>query len=401
MRSSAGVASRRCTASGPREPVFECSSSITADGTSGGHVDGDAVCASLGMVDELADACLLSCWVAVLCSDVASSQQFMTSKLQQDPLQGSDTMDFGGETFIVAVHEEHPFIFFDCDHILATCAYAAEQGQSVPCGAKVMKSEPSYCTAAASASSASLRRGGSAKSSDSDAEAGATGGHDCSHTEIPAGLSSATPSSELPEWACGKESDGQGMGKFRKGKTNGGCDPSDKYYPFCGITIDVMDRVCQRLNCKLEFYIGSADPHYWESQEKALCAVGAWQQPGTKHWADIAAGAIHIDMANAKGVHFSTPYYQTGYRLVVPKRTDDGNWFAFKDVFDDWMWVIGIFVECIFVGVLLFLMESPEMSYNQGKIWKGKTSSQDTDVVPGKIAGLLDCLYWSLSVYTT
>ena len=115
----------------------------------------------------------------------------------------------------------------------------------------------------------------------------------------------------------------------------------------------------------------------------------------------VVAGAIHIDTANAQGVHFSTPYYQTGYRLVVPKRTDDGNWFHFKDVFDDWMWVIGIFVECLFVGVLLFLMESPEMSYNQGKIWKGKTSSQDTDVVPGTIAGLLDCWYWALSTYTT
>jgi hypothetical protein len=33
-----------------------------------------------------------------------------------------------------------------------------------------------------------------------------------------------------------------------------------------------MDLVCQKLNCKLEFYIGNADPHYWESQEKALCA---------------------------------------------------------------------------------------------------------------------------------
>ena len=330
--------------------------------------------------------------------------QFMTSKVQQDPLKGSDEMDFGGQTFIVAVHEEHPFIFFDCDHILATCAYAAEMGRSVPCGAKVMKSEPTYCTAAASASPDSLRRAGSSSGSSENAngtDSDYTGNHDCSHSEIPIGLSSATPSAELPEWACGKESDGQGIGKFRKGKTNGGCEPSDKYYPFCGITIDVMDTVCQKLNCKLEFYIGNADPHYWESQEKALCAVGAWQQPGTTHWADIAAGAIHIDKANAEGVHFTTPFYQTGYRLVVPKRTDDGNWFAFKDVFDDYMWIVGIFVECMFVGVLLYLMESPEMPYNQGKIWKGKTSSQDTDVVPGKIAGLLDCWYWALSTYTT
>lgn len=139
----------------------------------------------------------------------------------------------------------------------------------------------------------------------------------------------------------------------------------------------------------------------WESQEKALCAVGAWQQKGTSHWADIAAGAIHIDKSNAIGVHFTTPFYQTGYRLVVPRRTDDGNWFAFKDVFDNWMWLIGIFAECIVVGVLLFIMESPEMPYNRGKVWKGKTSSQDTDVLQGRFKGLMDCLYWALTTYTT
>ena len=151
----------------------------------------------------------------------------------------------------------------------------------------------------------------------------------------------------------------------------------------------------------LEAYYGLIEPCPHICGNAHTCAVGAWQQPGTTHWADIAGGAIHIDKANAEGVHFTTPYYQTGYRLVVPKRTDDGNWFAFKDVFDDYMWVVGIFVECMFVGILLYLMESPEMPYNQGKIWKGKTSSQDTDVVPGKIAGLLDCWYWALSTYTT
>ena len=164
----------------------------------------------------------------------------MTSKIQQEPLRGSDHMDFGGQTFIVAVHEEHPFIFFDCDHILATCAYAAQEGRSVPCGAKVMKSEPTYCTAATSASPDALRRGGGSSSSSSEnyntTDSGYKSEHDCSHSEIPVGLSSATPASELPEWACGKEEDGQGIGKFRKGKTNGGCEPSDKYYPFCGRT---------------------------------------------------------------------------------------------------------------------------------------------------------------------
>jgi hypothetical protein len=80
-----------------------------------------------------------------------------------------------------------------------------------------------------------------------------------------------------------------------------------------GITIDVMDLACQRLNCKLEFYIASADPHYWESQEKALCAVGAWQQPGTSHWADIAAGVSASSALCISGG--GTTYYAT-YQIV-------------------------------------------------------------------------------------
>jgi hypothetical protein len=166
-------------------------------------------------------------------------------------------------------------------------------------------------------------------------------GVDCSDAQIPEGLSSSTPSAELPQWACGKIEDGQGAGKFRKGKEHGGCDPSSKYYPFCGITIDILDAVCSHLNCKLEFYIGNKNPHHWSSPHKALCAIGAWQAPGTSHWADIAAGAIHVDPKTSGGAVFTTPYYQTGYRLLVPRPDSRKNWFAFKETFDDWMYAIG------------------------------------------------------------
>jgi hypothetical protein len=179
-------------------------------------------------------------------------------------------MDFQGQTFIVAVHIEHPFVFFDCDRILAGCAYAAQHGSSIPCGARVMRSEPTYCTASTSASPDAIGRrkmyhkGNSTgpRRAESKADTGDSNfGHDCSNQKIPVGLSSSTPPDQLPEWACGKFGDGQGIGKYRLGKTNGGCEPTDKYYPFCGITIDIMDRACEILNCKLEFYIANEDPH--------------------------------------------------------------------------------------------------------------------------------------------
>ena len=203
--------------------------------------------------------------------------QHMHSKVQGEAIDGTDTVDFQGQTFIVAVHVEHPFVFFDCDHILAGCAYASQRGSSIPCGAKVMKSEPTYCTAATSASPDALRRrtmrqngnstgrrassGRRAGSSTSEDDGDFAMGHDCSNQKIPLGLSSATPSEELPEWACGKAADGQGLGKYRLGKINGGCELSDKYYPFCGITIEIMDLACAKLNCNLEFYIANEDPH--------------------------------------------------------------------------------------------------------------------------------------------
>jgi hypothetical protein len=195
----------------------------------------------------------------------------MHSKIQGESIAGSQIMDFEGQTFIVAVHIEHPFVFFDCDHVLAGCAYASQHGISIPCGTKVMKSEPTYCTAATSASPDALRRGRMrqsgnstgrrAGSSASEGDESNTMGHDCSNQKMPLGLSSATPSEDLPEWACGKVADGQGLGKYRLGKTNGGCDLSDKYYPFCGITIEIMDLACTKLNCKLEFYIANENPH--------------------------------------------------------------------------------------------------------------------------------------------
>ena len=64
------------------------------------------------------------------------------------------------------------------------------------------------------------------------------------------------------------------------------------------------------------------------------------------------------------------------------------------------MWLVGIIGECVIVGSLLFLFESPEMPWNAGRVWSGKNALQDTDVVPGILGGFLDCLYWAFTTYT-
>ena len=455
-------------------------------------------------------------WRISIVSGQKDLEPAFTSKTMLDYLTNT-TNNFGGRTFIVAVHEEHPFVFFDCDHVLAICGYSTQNGGSESCGVRQTAMEPLQCTAEDEeslvslgefsvqmvltlpyAAPSSVGRNFSANvsvamfdvtvearlkealanavqkpsasvhiNSITDPAEGAplaTGEHRrrllaaavasnvnfsiaatsledaqaiamaltvrnmnlemqkqglpnmtsiysdthvvepvsehlCT-TEFPQDLSSSTPSNQLPQWACGRESDGQGRGLFRKGKDHGGCDVQDKYYPFCGITIEILDAVCMKLNCKLEFYISHKNPHYWGSQKKALCAIGSWHTVGTPHWADIAAGAIHIDPETTGGAIFTTPFYQTGYRLVVPRPAATKDWFAFKETFDDMMWLFGIIGECIVVGTLLFLFESPEMPWNAGRVWSGKNAGQDTDVVPGVLGGYMDCLYWSFTTYT-
>lgn len=473
--SSAGVTSRRCSASGPREPLFRCFDAYQ--------------------------------------NHSALAQESFTHKIMQDLL--IDSTDFGGRVFVVAVHEQHPFVFFDCDQQLALCGFSTQEGGSESCGVRTTSSEPTQCTVdnrrhRLAAPPATSSRSGSGdhfsvhmvirlpvgraamtdtmrdkvkiaisnvaevradlisisslsdsldltegsgrrahrrllqpETSGGDSEVEITiiaqsAQHaaeiasrltidalntafeiqnvakitaitsdaavlepstaiDCSDAQVPTGLSSTTPSADLPQWACGKVQDGQGAGKFRKGKENGGCDFSSKYYPFCGISIDILDAICHHLNCKLEFFIANKNPHHWSSPHKALCAIGAWQAPGTSHWADIAAGAIHVDPTTSEGAMFTTPYYQTGYRLLVPRADSRKNWFAFKETFDDWMYAFGIYGEIFVIGAILFYLESPEMPWNLGKVWYGKTNYQDTDVVPGWINGCFDCMYWSFT----
>ena len=292
-------------------------------------------------------------------SSGSSAPPAFTSKTMLDFLTNT-TDNFGGRTFIVAVHEEHPFVFFDCDHVLAICGYSTQNGGSEACGVRQNAMDPVQCTDydeedeeaqgeysvqmvialpySAPNRNSSIPTNMSVTSFDLIIEAkvkealaravhkpsgalhvksvtdpasevsSAYGEHrrrllsapvqshldfsiaaegaadaraialqltvsginahlqheglsnmtsiiqgakiiepareDYCTTEFPEDLSSSTPSNQLPQWACGRESDGQGAGKFRKGKEHGGCDPQDKYYPFCGITIEIMDAVC-------------------------------------------------------------------------------------------------------------------------------------------------------------
>jgi hypothetical protein len=95
------------------------------------------------------------------------------------------------------------------------------------------------------------------------------------------------------------------------------CPDAPDSEPFCGITVHLAKDICRTLNCTVKFYIASENPHHWESEEAALRAIGAGSAVGTYHWADVAGGALIISSERTQIAHFTTPYYQTGFRMVT------------------------------------------------------------------------------------
>jgi hypothetical protein len=99
------------------------------------------------------------------------------------------------------------------------------------------------------------------------------------------------------------------------------CPDAPDSEPFCGITVHLARDICRTLNCTVKFYIASENPHHWESEEAALRAIGAGSAVGTYHWADVAGGALIISSERTQIAHFTTPYYQTGFRMVTRRPT--------------------------------------------------------------------------------
>ena len=160
---------------------------------------------------------------------------------------------------------------------------------------------------------------------------------------------------------------------------------------FSGLTVDVLELLQQNLNCKMRYKLASFE--HEEQVIPALEAVGAFNHTvGATHWADIAAGAIHITSERFSLVHFSQPYFDTGYVLVVKRpetRTYDP--WSFIKPFGNTLWM-AIIAEIFIVAFALQLIE--------GNVSKFFSTVDDSDLIDGKISGSLDALYWSSSIFT-
>ena len=100
----------------------------------------------------------------------------------------------------------------------------------------------------------------------------------------------------------------------------------------------------------------------------------------------MAGGALHISANNSRAVHYSLPFHDTGFVMVVPAPLLSPNPWSFTAPFHPSLWV-AVIVEILIVALACWLMEAPVCSI-----------FRDTDVVDGFFNGFLDSLYWSITL---
>mmetsp|Transcript_57906 Transcript_57906/g.138102 ORF Transcript_57906/g.138102 Transcript_57906/m.138102 type:complete len:564 (+) Transcript_57906:2-1693(+) len=157
---------------------------------------------------------------------------------------------------------------------------------------------------------------------------------------------------------------------------------------FSGITVDILEKLGKMLFCTYTYQITEEEDDH-ESATVALQTIGAYTPPGSVKTADLAAGAIHITANRSQYVHFSLPYYDTYYRMVVKRPVSEVNIFSFFKPFSWQLWLL-IVCEIVIFGVCFFVMEGPYL--NPGLVDK-------SDVIEGAV-GLLDSIYWAAGAVT-
>mmetsp|Transcript_28763 Transcript_28763/g.45119 ORF Transcript_28763/g.45119 Transcript_28763/m.45119 type:complete len:592 (+) Transcript_28763:165-1940(+) len=156
---------------------------------------------------------------------------------------------------------------------------------------------------------------------------------------------------------------------------------------FTGITIDISKKLCEMLKCNLEYLMASeTNP---ESADKAIEAIGGGLPLGSPHIADIAGGAIHITPNRSNFVHFTLPFFDTGYVTVVQRPVAKAyNPWAFFDPFEGGLWA-ALVGEIIVVGLFFALLEAPWL-----------TAEEESDLVDGHVGSFFDAAYLSFSALT-
>lgn len=142
---------------------------------------------------------------------------------------------------------------------------------------------------------------------------------------------------------------------------------------FRGATVDLLQEIGKIVDAKFTFTIDEQDP---EAIDKAVYAV----QEGS---ADIAGGAIRITSNWSQEVHFSLPYYDSGFLLVVKVPEESADIYKIFMPFHTSLWsVVG--VEIFVIGWALYCMEAPH-----------NTTAGESDLEEGRILGFIDAIYWA------
>eukprot|EP00286_Rhodomonas_abbreviata_P026717 CAMPEP_0181313764 /NCGR_PEP_ID=MMETSP1101-20121128/14430_1 /TAXON_ID=46948 /ORGANISM="Rhodomonas abbreviata, Strain Caron Lab Isolate" /LENGTH=464 /DNA_ID=CAMNT_0023420755 /DNA_START=94 /DNA_END=1484 /DNA_ORIENTATION=+ len=152
---------------------------------------------------------------------------------------------------------------------------------------------------------------------------------------------------------------------------------------FTGLVPELAALLEPVLNVKFTFVLGA--PSTPENEEAVLSTLDIEKDandlpPGVTK-AHLAGGGIHVSANRSLAVRFSTPFFETGYRLVVAVPPISHDPLSFGAPFHDLLWLV-VAIEILLISVAIYFMEAPAASF-----------SQESDLADGQIAGMWDSLY--------
>ena len=147
-------------------------------------------------------------------------------------------------------------------------------------------------------------------------------------------------------------------------------DPADV---FTGLTIDIARLLEIELDCQFKFVLG--DPSNPNAQAGAVSAVlsNALQASAINPemlasnvtHADVAGGAIHATATattNLSGIHYTLPFFDSGYQLFTRAPLKSPSIWSFFEPFRLSLWV-AVIIEVLVVACAFYLMEAPGVRF--------------------------------------
>ena len=135
---------------------------------------------------------------------------------------------------------------------------------------------------------------------------------------------------------------------------NGVVNKSRPYKLHCcqGLSVMLLERLGLDLNFRIQLYI-TADRRYGNYVNGTWNGLVADLMDGAAH---MAVAAFSITRARSRVIDFTSPYFYSGFSILVSERKRKTQIHAFLEPFDSWVW-ISIVISATVVAVALSILE--------------------------------------------